>query len=192
MIEYLPLVYHENRTEVEQYHEPAHQRKGCLVRIGILSDTHDELHRTRNAIELLQAGGAKAIIHCGDLIGPEILAECAVLPLYFAFGNHDCDMVPVLEQAAKDTNSCCLRWGGEITLAEKRIAVVHGHMTMDLRPLLQAQPDYLLTGHSHIARDWLEGSTRRINPGALHRTDQATVVLLDLVTDELQFISVCD
>ena len=162
------------------------------MRIGILSDTHDELRRTRHAIEILQTAGAEAIIHCGDLIGPEILAECAVLPLYFTFGNHDCDMVPVLQQAAKDTNSHCLGWGGEITLAQKRIAVVHGHLTMDLRPLLKAEPDYMLTGHSHIAQDWLEGSTRRINPGALHRTDQSTVALLDLVADELQFMAVPD
>ncbi len=37
------------------------------MRLGILSDTHDELERTRVAIALLRRAGAEALIHCGDL-----------------------------------------------------------------------------------------------------------------------------
>ncbi len=160
------------------------------MKIGILSDTHNHLQRTEQAVELLRDAGAEALFHCGDLARPEIVAACAVLPFYFTFGNHDSDMVRVLEQSADELGAHCLHWGGEVTLAEKRIALVHGHITRDLRPLLEAQPDYLLTGHSHQTHDFYEGTTRRINPGALFRASEFSVALLNLATDDLQWIEV--
>jgi len=101
-------------------------------------------------------------------------------------------MVPHLNAAAEEYGATCLGWGGEITLAGKRIAVVHGHLTMDLKPLLEAEPDYLLSGHAHYPQDWREGKTRRINPGALYLAEEYTVALLDVVTDELRFVTIED
>jgi predicted phosphodiesterase len=84
------------------------------MRLGILADTHDELIRTRAAVERLRAAGAEALVHCGDLASPPIVAACAILPLYFAFGNHDADSVPALRQAAADHGAVCLSWGGVV------------------------------------------------------------------------------
>ncbi len=158
--------------------------------IGILADTHDELRRTEHAVDVLRNSGAELLVHCGDLIGPDIVRACSVLPLYFALGNHDCDMVRELEAAAADHGTTCLNWGGEFTASNKTIAVVHGHLTMDLQPLLDANPDYLLSGHSHATHDFRVGNTRRINPGALHRAHTFTVATLDLASDDLQFITI--
>ncbi|OWK43934.1 metallophosphoesterase family protein [Fimbriiglobus ruber] len=160
------------------------------MRLGILSDTHDQLARTRLAVQLLKDHGADVLIHCGDLAGPEIVKACAVLPCYFVFGNHDADRVPELRRAAVETGAVCLEWGGEILLAGKRVAVTHGHMHTDVRRLLAAGPDYLFSGHSHIPTDRYEDQTRRINPGALHDTDSFTVALLDLVSEGLKFLPV--
>jgi putative phosphoesterase len=158
--------------------------------LGILSDTHDQTARARHAVELLRAAGAEALVHCGDLTGPRVVDACAVLPCYFVFGNNDADNVPALRRAMAEAEAVCLEWGGEITLAGKRIAVTHGHMGRDVGRLLTARPDYLLSGHSHIAADWREGATRRINPGALYRATEFTVALLDLEKDELRFLTV--
>ena len=160
------------------------------MKIGILSDSHNPLERTERAVALLQEAGAEALFHCGDLATPEIVSACAVLPFYFTFGNHDADTVPQLEQAARKQDIHCLRWGGEVKLAHRRIALVHGHISRDLKPLLAAEPDYLLTGHSHQPHDFHEGTTRRINPGALFRAKVFTVATLDLATDDLQWIEV--
>ena len=35
--------------------------------LGILSDTHNQVDRTRQALNLLRAEGAEALIHAGDL-----------------------------------------------------------------------------------------------------------------------------
>jgi putative phosphoesterase len=160
------------------------------MRLGILSDTHDQLARARLAVRLLRTEGADALVHCGDLTGPNMVAVCAVLPCYFTFGNHDADMVPELRGAITKAGAVCLGWGGEVTLAGKRVAVTHGHMSSDVRRLMAGRPDYLLPGHSHIASDWHDGLTRRINPGALHEADRYTVALLDLEADEVRFLDV--
>jgi putative phosphoesterase len=160
------------------------------MRIGILSDTHDRLARTARAVELLRAAGADALFHCGDVTGPEVVALCGVLPCTFVFGNNDADSVPDLQRAIAEADGTCLEWGGEVTLADKRVAVTHGHMSSVVRRLFAAQPDYLLSGHSHTASARSAGPTRRINPGALHRVSVFTVAVLDLETDELQFLEV--
>lgn len=160
------------------------------MRLGILSDTHDQLDRTRVAAQALLVEGAEMFVHCGDVTGPKIVSACGSRPCVFAFGNHDADNVPALIQAIREVGGTCLEWGGEVTLAGKRIAVAHGHMSRDVRPLLAERPDYLLSGHSHILADWREGATRRINPGALHEAAQYTVALLDLSTDDLRFLTV--
>jgi uncharacterized protein len=160
------------------------------MRIGILSDTHNKLARTVAAVELLRTEGAEALIHCGDLTGSDVVKVCGVLPAYFVFGNNDADNVAALLRAIEVVSGVCLQWGGEVALAGRRVAVAHGHMHTDVRRLLAAQPDYLLSGHSHIASDSRIGPTRRINPGALHRATEFTVALLDLETDALRFFGV--
>ena len=84
------------------------------MRIGILSDTHDELARTRAAIRVLRDAGAEALIHCGDLASPPIVEVCAALPFWFVFGNHDADAVPALERAAAAAGAICLGWTGTV------------------------------------------------------------------------------
>lgn len=162
------------------------------MRVGILSDTHDELARTRVAVRLLRDAGAEALIHCGDLASPPIVVALSALPCWFTLGNHDADAVPALRQAAAEFGPVCLGWGGVIDLAGRRVGVTHGHMTTDVRRVLAESPDYLLSGHSHAASDCVTGMVRRINPGALHRAAEFTVALLDLATGELRVLQVTE
>jgi len=159
------------------------------MRLGIISDTHDQLERTRQAVALLVEAGAEALIHCGDLLGPPIVEACSVLPAYFVFGNNEDDL-PGLRRAMRAANAVCLEYAGQIELAGKRIAVTHGHLDKELRRLAETKPDYLLTGHSHVRHDYREGAARHINPGALHRAAEFSVAVLDLHTDELRFLPI--
>lgn len=159
------------------------------MKIGILSDTHDRVKRTIRAVMRLRSEGAEALIHCGDLTGPEVVGACSVLPAYYVFGNNDFDRFN-LRLAMEASGGTCLEFGGIIELAGRRIAVVHGDLRREVSRVLQNDPDYLLYGHSHVADDRQEGSTRWINPGALHRADEHSVALLDLETDGLEFLRI--
>lgn len=156
------------------------------MRIGILSDTHDQLAVTQAAIELFIRNGAETLIHCGDLTGPPIVRACAKLPCTFAFGNHDADNIPVPEKAIAEIGGKCVGSGGIVNMAGKRIAILHGHVGM--KDLLTERPDYLVHGHSHIPADAMIGPTRRICPGALHRAESLSVALLDTASGELSIL----
>ena len=159
------------------------------MRIGIVSDTHDQVARTARAVRRLADEGAEALVHCGDLTGPDIVHECAELPSYFVFGNNDFDRSG-LRRAMTEIGAVCLGDSGDFELGGRRIAVTHGDVSSELRRLTAREPDYLLFGHSHIATDERIGATRLINPGALHRAPVWTVALLDLETDALQLLTI--
>ena len=85
------------------------------MRIGILSDTHDQVARTRAAVGLLVAAGAEVLVHCGDITIPQVVSELGVLPSYFVFGNCDFD-TGSLRQAIAALGGTCLERGGWIAL----------------------------------------------------------------------------
>jgi len=161
------------------------------MRIGILSDTHDQVDRTARAVRRLADEGAEALIHCGDLTGPDVVYECAGLPAYFVFGNNDYDESG-LRRAMAGIGAVCLGRGGQIELSGKRIAVAHGDSNKEIGRLAAAGPDYLFFGHSHWPTDEREGPTRWVNPGALYRASAWTVALLDLGTDALRMLTIED
>src|SRR4051794_6847804 len=76
-------------TSSNENRAPGARCGAVTVRLGILSDTHNELERTHRAVQRLRAEGAEALIHCGDLSSPAIVALLAGLPSWFVLGNHD-------------------------------------------------------------------------------------------------------
>jgi putative phosphoesterase len=153
------------------------------MRIGIISDTHDQVEITRLAVAWLRSQNADLLVHCGDISTPPVVRACEGIPALFVFGNHDADNVPSLDQAICELGATCLPSGGIVTFDDIRIAIVHGHVGM--RPLLAQKPDYLLHGHSHAPADYTIGSTRCICPGALFRAPERTIALLETASGHL-------
>lgn len=157
--------------------------------IGIISDTHDRLERTAQAVNLLHHAQVQAIFHCGDICDHDILALFAGTPTYFVQGNNDDDAS--LRQAWKAMEHLqYLELGNTIELEGKKIGITHGHLGRITRELLLSEPDYLLSGHTHEARDARYNNVRCINPGALHRASNYSIATLDLVTDALTFLPI--
>jgi putative phosphoesterase len=162
------------------------------MKIGILSDTHAHMLRSIRAVEALLAREIKALLHCGDIGSEEVLdeiaARCAAheIALHAVLGNVD-----EYEAAAwrgPDGRPIPIR--AELTLAGKRIALLHGHRFAALEQAIASGAyDYVCTGHTHQARDERIGRTRVINPGAVYRATPPTVALLDLANDRLEFIA---
>lgn len=161
------------------------------MKIGILSDTHDQVARALRAVETLVDAGAETLIHCGDLTGSDVVHACATVdvPCHYVYGNNDFDRRG-LRAAMDATGGVCLGDGDVVELGGRRVAVTHGDNPRVFRHLLKSQPDYLLFGHTHLTLDERDGPTRQINPGALHRAREWTVALLDTVADTVRFVKI--
>ena len=65
------------------------------MRIGLLSDTHGQLARTRRGAQLLRAQGVAHVFHCGDIGSQEVLLALAEvlgpagIPVTAVSGNMD-------------------------------------------------------------------------------------------------------
>lgn len=157
------------------------------MRIGVLSDTHDRVEPTQLALDLFQGAEVEAIIHCGDLCSEPILDLLAGnVPTYFVFGNNEVQ-IGSLTRYARHLGLHCLGEKGIVDLGGKRIGVTHGDQPKLVQELHDSEVDYLLTGHTHVAHDQQLGKTRYINPGAIHRTRQRSVAVIDTEHDAVKF-----
>ena len=156
--------------------------------IGILSDSHGDHALVRQSLALFDGLGVQHVIHCGDVGGTDVFDELVGRSCSFVWGNMDLPDDGLLSYL--DTvdlslpNSVPLR----LTLANKSLAVFHGHEAGFGRAVASLGVDYIFHGHTHVARDERRGHTRIINPGALHRARRKTVATLDLETDHLAFL----
>lgn len=163
------------------------------MRIGILSDTHNDLANLTAALKLFAREEVSILVHCGDLTTPETARALAGNQVIHVLGNGDY-AAPELREAllAGHPDS----WSGPIYTGElggRRIAAAHGHE----RPMFDAlvssgRYEFILTGHTHRRRDIVWNGARVINPGSLGGLyrESRSICILDLNSDDAQFIEV--
>ena len=59
--------------------------------LGVVSDTHGDMERTRAAVTMLESLEVGVVLHCGDIGSPEIIPLFERWPTHFVFGNCDYD-----------------------------------------------------------------------------------------------------
>jgi len=116
--------------------------------IGILSDTHDNLPRVREAVRLFNDAGCDLVIHAGDFVAPFTVDELRNLraPVRAVFGNCDGEKAGLVR---------AFQGLGEIR--EAPFAFLHGglrfvisHMDAPVGEYVQARTcDVVVYGHTH-------------------------------------------
>ncbi|MDW7990601.1 MAG: YfcE family phosphodiesterase [Anaerolineae bacterium] len=158
------------------------------MKVGILSDTHDNLENVRRACDLFAREGVTLLLHCGDVCGSAVVEALDGFTVYFALGNMD--RVHALGMAVDALQGGRLARLHELTLAGKTLALLHGDDSHLLqRCILSGTYAYVVHGHTHRRRDDRRGTTRIVNPGALGgvRLESRSIAILDLTTDQLTF-----
>jgi putative phosphoesterase len=155
------------------------------MRIAILSDIHDNIWKLAAALERLQ--DADALICCGDLCAPFIVAQLAEGfrgPIHIVFGNNDGDRFNLLHQSQRFDHVTIHVELADVTLGGKRIAV--NHFDNIGRIIAGAGIyDVVCYGHNHIFEVGRDGKTLRINPGEIMgRFGASTYVVYDTDADE--------
>ncbi|NLE38145.1 MAG: YfcE family phosphodiesterase [Pirellulaceae bacterium] len=149
------------------------------MRIGVLSDTHGDLHETAQAVRVFESLGAELLIHCGDIGSLDVLSALAAWPVHFVLGNVDRGMR--LAGAAVPAGHVCHDRFGTLTLEGKAVAFLHGDDETRLREATGCrQWDMVCCGHTHSPASRYVGGTLVLNPGAVTRAHQRSVAIVDL------------
>jgi putative phosphoesterase len=138
------------------------------MKIGIISDTHDNLWRLEEAIPHLQQ--TEAVIHCGDLISPFMVHSLgkgmAGKPVHMVWGNNDGDKRAVSKVAEGYEGFHIYGEFADLQLGDLRIAV--NHFPEIGRSLAQSDLYGLVCyGHDHTAYNDMIGKTLLLNPGEI-------------------------
>lgn len=155
------------------------------MRIGVVSDTHNNLKNCRRIVQLFNEAGVDAVVHTGDITQARTLAEFSALdaPLYGVFGNNDQER-EALTAVAREFGFQFHDPPFEVVWSDRRIVVVHD--PRDLTGTLGPEHDVALHGHTHMLRMERNGSQLLFNPGecAGHMVGLNAVGVVDLDTLE--------
>ncbi len=162
-----------------------------MVKLLIISDTHDNLAAIDDLIKCLRAGGYTydSVVHLGDIISPFTLRKLINeldAPMIAIFGNNDGDkslLKSILPGIADPP--VVMELGGRKTL------LLHGFKSPEMTELFvnslanSGAYDIILYGHTHVARIVRRGSTLAVNPGTVsgYVSGKRTFAILD--TDKL-------
>ena len=159
------------------------------MRVGVVSDTHNNLANVREIVALFNDAGVSRVIHTGDITKARTLDLFAGLdaPLYGVFGNNDVERESLCASVQAHGFAICdpplrLDWRG------RRIVVVHD--PWDLRALPDEDHDVALHGHTHRYRCERQAGRLVFNPGecAGHMKGYNAVGVVDLASLETSLL----
>lgn len=159
------------------------------MRIGVVSDTHNNLSNVGKIVEIFNAHGVDRVIHTGDITQAKTLDIFAELnaPMYGVFGNNDQERETLETAIAKHGFNFC-EPPLEINWHNRNLIVVHDPLQLDGH--IGNRHDIALHGHTHLYRleSWGEQTTI-FNPGEcaghMHGFNAIGIVDLTSLTTEL-------
>lgn len=159
------------------------------MKIGILSDSHDDLDAIARAVALFNAEGVVQVLHAGDIVSPftfEVFRELRA-PLGGVYGNNDGDRLLLHERS-----------GGALHVPPRFVTLdglrgVINHEQHLVKSLARSGDfDFVVYGHTHVPDIHREGSALVINPGKAARLNKGrvTVALLETETREARIVEI--
>ncbi|MEF8882589.1 MAG: metallophosphoesterase [Halapricum sp.] len=160
------------------------------MKVGIVSDTHDNGNVVDRAVETFEREDIDAVIHCGDVVSPFSATpfDSSAFEFYAVRGNNDGEWS--LQNVVEAFGSY-LGEMGELTLGGAEFAVYHGTSEPIVEALIESgNYDYVCRGHTHERVHEERDGTVHINPGGIAipdaPEDQAAVVV-DTEAGDVEF-----
>jgi len=157
------------------------------MKLGIISDTHDNVPMIKKAVEFFNSADVDLVLHAGDYVSPFSLKPFFLLECDFmgVWGNNDGDKIALQNMAqGKIENSPHIE-----TYGQKKILL--GHYFETLEALVTSQVFYLIIyGHTHKPEIRQDGDTLVVNPGECGGwlEGRSTIAVVDLENQKAEII----
>ena len=134
------------------------------MKIGVVSDTHNNLKNVGRIVELFNDYGVERVIHTGDITQAKTLDVFAHLqaPMWGVYGNNDQER-EALHAAVHEHGFQFQEPPFELTWHDREIVVVHDPLEFD--GVITTKHQLALHGHTHLHRFERRNEQVFFNPG---------------------------
>jgi len=148
------------------------------MKIGIISDTHKKVKKTKKALAQLIEDGAEFIIHAGDIVEVEILQMLKNSSLRYVavYGNNDAHLTQYHENFELVQEPFYFKLDG------LKFKLMH------LPYYLTPDADIVVFGHTHQFEVALEGKTLFLNSGEVCARKKPVTEFAMLETSKESFV----
>ncbi|MEM1513855.1 MAG: metallophosphoesterase [Candidatus Thermoplasmatota archaeon] len=132
-----------------------------MEKIGVISDTHDNIYAIKEAIKIFNGEKVNFVIHAGDIVSPFTanIFKGLNCKIFLIYGNNDGDKLFLKEKFSNigDINNDPF----EINLKDKKVIVTHKPELVDALSYIY---DIVIYGHTHKI-DIRKENALILNPG---------------------------
>jgi putative phosphoesterase len=160
------------------------------MKVGLISDTHDNLSMVERALVIFKREGVEAIVHAGDWVAPFTVRKFQDFSgrLYGSYGNNDGEIIG-LSRAFREMDAVVRGEFTEFELDGERAVVIHGTYPPVLRAITRSgEFPTIITGHTHIPLIEKQEGVLLVNPGEAcgYLYGRCTVGILDTHEREVE------
>ncbi|HEX5892176.1 MAG TPA: metallophosphoesterase [Nitrososphaeraceae archaeon] len=162
------------------------------MKIGLISDTHDNIQNIRKAISLFSNKNVSFVIHAGDIVSPEAVEAFQGVKLIAVLGNNDLE----INGLTKALDKIGGQLKGEFCEMEHDdliFAIYHGTNSRKKELLIRSgRYNVVVCGHTHKMQYKKFGRTLVINPGTANGWFfgyNATAAIFDTQIREPEFLN---
>jgi len=162
------------------------------MKIGIISDTHDNIDNILKAVMEFNNRQVDIVLHAGDFVSPIAVESFAGIKLVGILGNNDTD-IPGLTSAFDKIHG---EPKGEIYEGEYdgvKLVIYHGTISSKRDFLIKSgKYDLVIYGHTHRKTTDTIGRTVVVNPGTAKGWIfgfNATIAICDTSTRNIEFVN---
>ena len=142
------------------------------MKVGIVSDTHDNMVKIKDMVDILNSREVDLMLHAGDFIAPFSLTPLKDLKCDWigVFGNNDGERKGLFKKSeGRIKNSPYF-----MDILSKRVALIHEFKSLDA--------DVLIYGHTHEPEIIRNGNKLIVNPGEVcgWLTGKSSLAVLDV------------
>ncbi len=150
--------------------------------VGLVSDTHDNVHMIDRAVMRLNEDGVGLVLHAGDYVSAFTAKHFEPLeaPMIGVYGNN-CAERELLGRVYAEAGAEIRGYFAEVEADGLRVALLHGHRKEDVDRAHSGGYDVIVKGHTHRASIGEEDGVLVVNPGEVcgYLSGRCTLAFLD-------------
>ncbi|MCL4378412.1 MAG: metallophosphoesterase [Actinobacteria bacterium] len=165
------------------------------MKLGIISDTHDDVENVKKVIEIFKEKKIDIIIHLGDYVSPPIVKLFKGFNLTGIFGNNDGFQFGLINTFNEIDGRIIGGHFAKLIIDGLKIALYHGEFREVSEALAKSGDfDVIFTGHFHLMEEKKFEKTQLISPGSPHKfltnDENPSAAIFDTESREVKFIKI--